>query len=92
MKQMPAVCIQQPWPRATAPPLTSECEIVFELCVHNNKLALFGECCLHVLVHLIVLATLGSPCMGIVLFTSSGFGNDLVDVVAGAVVHVLTKV
>ena len=57
---------------------------MFELCVHNNRLALFGECCLHVLVHLFVLATLGSPCLGIVLFTSFSLGNDLVDFVAGA--------
>ena len=65
---------------------------MFELCVHNNRLALFGECCLHVLVHLFVLATLGSPCLGIVLFTSSGWGNDLVDVVAGAGVDLFTKI
>ena len=60
--------------------------------MHNDRLALFGECCLHVLVHLIVLATLGVSCMGIVLFTSSGWGNDLVDVVAGAGVDLFTKI
>ena len=27
---------------------------------------------------------IGSPCMGIVLFASTGLGNDLVDVVGGA--------
>ena len=62
------------------------------MCGHNNRSALVGECCLHVLVRLIVLATLGSSCMGKVLFTSSGFGNDLIDVVAGAAVHLFTKI
>jgi len=65
---------------------------VFELCVHNNRLALFGECCLHVLVHLIVLAAVGVPCMGIVLFTCFGLGNDLVDVVIGAGLDSFTKI
>ena len=52
---------------------------------------MFGDCRLHVLVQVIVLSTFASPCMGIVLFSSSGLGNDLVEVVSGAGVDLFSK-